>query len=200
MVKFSKQFEGQLVPEWKHAFVDYSLLKKDLKRMQHDHSPQGTIITTSTPHDHHQQQQQSVAAPSSYNLSHCRLLLHKLPAFFGSNNADHAGTIQVHQRVGRGEVYETEVTPEMETTAAAAAAREFFARLDAQLNKVNHFYMAKEEEFLHRGGSLRKQMDILLDLKSRSPSSLSGHHSAAAGDDPSISSSSATYGAGELPS
>ncbi|BAD44869.1 putative PHO1-like protein [Oryza sativa Japonica Group] len=194
MVKFSKQFEGQLVPEWKHAFVDYSLLKKDLKRMQHDYSPQGTIITTSTPHDHHQQQQ-SVAAPSSYNLSHCRLLLHKLPAaFFGSNNADHAGAIQVRRRVGRGEVYETEVTPEMETTAATAA-REFFARLDAQLNKVNHFYKAKEEEFLHRGHSLRKQMDILLDLKSRSSSSLSGHHRAAAGDDPSISSSSATSGA-----
>lgn len=97
--------------------------------------------------------------------------------------------------MGRGEVYETEVTPEMETTAA----REFFARLDAQLNKVNHFYKAKEEEFLHRGHSLRKQMDILLDLKSRSSSSLSGHHRAAAGDDPSISSSSATSGAGELP-
>lgn len=34
MVKFSKQFEGQLVPEWKEAFVDYWQLKKDLKRMQ----------------------------------------------------------------------------------------------------------------------------------------------------------------------
>uniref|UniRef100_A0A0E0JD84 SPX domain-containing protein n=1 Tax=Oryza punctata TaxID=4537 RepID=A0A0E0JD84_ORYPU len=196
MVKFSKQFEGQLVPEWKHAFVDYSLLKKDLKRMRHDHfSSQGTITTSTlqaTPHDHHHQQQ-SVAAPSSYNLSHCRLLLHKLPTFFGSNNADLAGAIQVYRRVGRGEVYETEVTTEMETTAA----REFFARLDAQLNKVNQFYKAKEEEFLHRGDSLRKQMDILLDLKSRasSSSSLSGHHRAAAGDEPSISSSSATSGA-----
>lgn len=34
MVKFSKQFEAQLVPEWKDAFVDYWQLKKDLKRMQ----------------------------------------------------------------------------------------------------------------------------------------------------------------------
>lgn len=33
MVKFSKQFEGQLIPEWKDAFVDYSLLKKDLKKI-----------------------------------------------------------------------------------------------------------------------------------------------------------------------
>lgn len=33
MVKFSKQFEGQLVPEWKEAFVDYWTLKKDLKKI-----------------------------------------------------------------------------------------------------------------------------------------------------------------------
>jgi xenotropic and polytropic retrovirus receptor 1 len=34
MVKFSKQFEGQLVPEWKDAFVDYWQLKKDVKNLQ----------------------------------------------------------------------------------------------------------------------------------------------------------------------
>jgi hypothetical protein len=33
MVKFSKQFEGQLVPEWKEAFVDYWQLKKNLKKI-----------------------------------------------------------------------------------------------------------------------------------------------------------------------
>lgn len=33
MVKFSKQFEGQLVPEWKEAFVDYCLLKKAVKKI-----------------------------------------------------------------------------------------------------------------------------------------------------------------------
>ncbi|KAK1326558.1 Phosphate transporter PHO1-3 [Acorus calamus] len=34
MVKFSKQFEAQLVPEWKDAFVDYWQLKKYLKKIQ----------------------------------------------------------------------------------------------------------------------------------------------------------------------
>lgn len=33
MVKFSRQFEGQLIPEWKDAFVDYLQLKKDLKKI-----------------------------------------------------------------------------------------------------------------------------------------------------------------------
>lgn len=31
MTKFSKQFEAQLVPEWKEAYVDYWKLKKHLK-------------------------------------------------------------------------------------------------------------------------------------------------------------------------
>ncbi|KAK2653355.1 hypothetical protein Ddye_013211 [Dipteronia dyeriana] len=33
MVKFSKQFEGQPVPQWEEAFVDYWKLKKDLKKI-----------------------------------------------------------------------------------------------------------------------------------------------------------------------
>lgn len=34
MVKFSKQLDGQLVPEWRAAYVTYKLLKKDLKHMK----------------------------------------------------------------------------------------------------------------------------------------------------------------------
>lgn len=46
------------------------------------------------------------------------------------------------------------------------ATKEFFTRLDLQLNKVNQFYKAKEKDFLERGESLKKQMDILLELES----------------------------------
>ncbi|GFQ01426.1 ABC transporter c family member 8 [Phtheirospermum japonicum] len=45
------------------------------------------------------------------------------------------------------------------------AAIEFFACLDYQLNKVNQFFKAKEREFLERGESLKKQMEILIELK-----------------------------------
>lgn len=34
MVKFSKDLEAQLIPEWKEAFVDYWLLKKHVKRIK----------------------------------------------------------------------------------------------------------------------------------------------------------------------
>ena len=59
-------------------------------------------------------------------------------------------------------MYETEL---LEQFADTDATREFFACLDQQLNKVNKFYRTKEKEFLERGESLKKQMDILLELK-----------------------------------
>lgn len=60
-------------------------------------------------------------------------------------------------------MYETEL---LEQFADTEAAKEFFACLDQQLNKVNNFYRTKEKEFMERGDSLKKQMDILLKLKS----------------------------------
>ncbi|XLU71276.1 hypothetical protein S245_030329 [Arachis hypogaea] len=34
MVKFSKELEAQLIPEWKEAFVNYWQLKKQIKRIR----------------------------------------------------------------------------------------------------------------------------------------------------------------------
>lgn len=88
---------------------------------------------------------------------------------------------------GGGDVYETELLePLADDDGDAAAAREFFARLDAQLNKVNQFYRGKEQEFLERGRSLRRQMDILADLRA-----------ARAREDPSVASASASAASGE---
>lgn len=41
----------------------------------------------------------------------------------------------------------------------------FFLKLDEELNKVNQFYIKQESEFLERGETLNKQLQILLDLK-----------------------------------
>lgn len=59
-------------------------------------------------------------------------------------------------------MYETELLEQFENIEAA---KEFFACLDLQLNKVNQFYKTKEKEFLERGESLKKQIDILTELK-----------------------------------
>lgn len=34
MVKFSRELEAQLIPEWKEAFVNYKLLKKHIKKIK----------------------------------------------------------------------------------------------------------------------------------------------------------------------
>jgi hypothetical protein len=36
MVKFSKQLEGSLVPEWKGAYCNYKQLKRDVNRIKQD--------------------------------------------------------------------------------------------------------------------------------------------------------------------
>lgn len=74
--------------------------------------------------------------------------------------------LQVHKKLAssasKGDVYETEL---LEHFADTDADKEFFNCLDLQLNKVNQFYKAKEKEFLERGESLKKQMEILIEAK-----------------------------------
>lgn len=146
MVKFSKQFEGQLVTEWKEAFVDYCQLKKDLKKF---HLLNATS-TTPCP-----------SPPKEKHASFANTLL----AFFRSKHRDH-GAIQVHKKLAssssKGDMYETEL---LDQFADTDAAKEFFSCLDLQLNKVNQFYKTKEKEFVERGESLKKQLEILIELK-----------------------------------
>lgn len=59
-------------------------------------------------------------------------------------------------------MYETEL---LDQFADTAAAKNFFSCLDFQLNKVNQFFKTKEAEFMERGDSLKKQLEILIDLK-----------------------------------
>lgn len=42
MVKFSKELEAQLIPEWKEAFVNYWQLKKQIKRIKLSKIPKQT--------------------------------------------------------------------------------------------------------------------------------------------------------------
>ncbi|MFQ6637569.1 hypothetical protein Gotur_012927, partial [Gossypium turneri] len=148
MVKFSKQFEGQLVPEWKEAFVDYWQLKKDLKkiRLLNNNTTTNTHQTTSFPHN-------LFSSISTFGL-------------FGRRRD--RGVIQVHKRLtasaskGGDLLYETEL---LEQFADTDTVKEFFECLDMQLNKVNQFYKTKEKEFLERGECLKKQMQILSELK-----------------------------------
>ncbi|KAI3423478.1 uncharacterized protein J3R85_010974 [Psidium guajava] len=150
MVKFSKQFEAQLVPEWKDAFVDYWQLKKDLKKI---HLLNSETSKTDKHHHHSSSSQKSF-------LSSLRKF-----SVLGHRHREN-GAIEVHRKLASsasmGDVYETELHEQL---ADSDAAKEFFACLDCQLNKVNQFYRTKEELFLNRGETLKKQMDVLVELK-----------------------------------
>ena len=49
MVKFAKQLEGSLVPEWKDAYCNYKELKRDVKRIKQERLQQ----SASAPARHH---------------------------------------------------------------------------------------------------------------------------------------------------
>ncbi|XP_062232938.1 phosphate transporter PHO1-3-like [Phragmites australis] len=153
MVKFSKQFEGQLVPEWKEAFVDYWQLKKDIKKLQ--------AVAAA-----------AVASPSLCQTPTAAHWVMRLPFLHPHGHHKEPDAIQVHRKLAidgsgdgavAGEVYGTEVVDGGFADTEAAGA--FFERLDQQLNKVNRFYERKEGEFLERGESLRRQLQILVELK-----------------------------------
>ncbi|KAE9614529.1 putative SPX domain-containing protein [Lupinus albus] len=150
MVKFSKQFEGQLIPEWKEAFVDYWQLKKDLKRLIHLPNNANNISNKN----------QSCFVPKSFfsSLKKCFL--------FGHQQLREHRPIQIHRKfastTSKEDMYETELLDEFGDNDVN---RELFTCLDQQLNKVNKFYRTKEKEFMERGESLKKQMDILHELK-----------------------------------
>lgn len=51
MVKFSKELEAQLIPEWKEAFVNYWQLKKQVKKIKISRKPHVHDGNSSSIHD-----------------------------------------------------------------------------------------------------------------------------------------------------
>ncbi|TXG72380.1 hypothetical protein EZV62_000959 [Acer yangbiense] len=154
MVKFSKELEAQLIPEWKDAFVNYWQLKKQVKKIKLSRKNKQTkdIIN----HD--------------FGLSifdPIRFLARKFSHKLINQSTTTDNIIQVKSKVmedggEEGEVYETELA---QLFSEEDEIRVFFESLDDELNKVNQFYKTKESEFLERGEILNKQLQILVDLK-----------------------------------
>lgn len=145
MVKFSKQLELQLVPEWRHKFCDYWQLKKLIKRIRLHRlqaAPDSPCLEAAKPVD-------GTWTPLT-NLARRK------------NLWCHENVIKVHQHKSQQEeVYETEL---LEPLAQDEYDKTFFTTLDAELNKVNQFFCAKEQEFVERLDILRKQLDNLTDI------------------------------------
>ncbi|XP_010466678.1 PREDICTED: phosphate transporter PHO1 [Camelina sativa] len=173
MVKFSKELEAQLIPEWKEAFVNYCLLKKQIKKIKISRKPKPA---SHYPIAHHSDFGRSILDPVR---KLARTLSDKL-----FSNSEKPEILQVRRRRNSSEtgddveeIYQTEL---VQLFSEEDEVKVFFARLDEELNKVNQFHKAKETEFLGRGEILKKQLEILAELKQilsdRKKRNLSGSH------------------------
>ncbi|GFY93125.1 phosphate 1 [Actinidia rufa] len=192
MVKFSKELEAQLIPEWKDAFVNYWQLKKHVKKIKL------SIKSTKQTQDPNSDFGLSIFDP-------IRFVVNKLSDRL-RNAGDKPEIIQVKSKVTEREddeeeeeVYETELS---QLFCEEDEVKVFFERLDEELNKVNQFYKTKESEFLGRGEILNKQLQTLLErkqiLSDRHRKSLSGK-SATGFFPPSYSSSARNSDYSESP-
>ncbi|KAJ0963701.1 hypothetical protein J5N97_028823 [Dioscorea zingiberensis] len=138
MVKFSRELEAQLIPEWKEAFVNYRQLKKHVKKVKLSAS-------------------RSTADPSSDALRCLGFsILHPLRFLADRfHPSDHLSSQEDEETLAEMELVQSKENE----------VKEFFEKLEEELEKVNNFYTSKEEEFCERGEILRKQLQILLGLK-----------------------------------
>ncbi|KAG6546091.1 hypothetical protein Mapa_012497 [Marchantia paleacea] len=186
MVKFARQLEAQLVPEWEPAYVNYKLLKKEVKQAKQQ--PRGYCyldvkpkvyfsgpLDDPIPAAHALPMASADPQPSVPSLVRSMSRVHesfRTLVHTTGNAATHAlRSKSVRRKSPRdpiqvrkldGEFYETVL---QETFSNMEAAKIFFARLDSELIKVNHFYMNKEREFMEHAQTLEKQMQGLLDIR-----------------------------------
>ncbi|XP_078427823.1 phosphate 1 isoform X2 [Wolffia australiana] len=151
MVKFSKELEAQLIPEWKDAFVDYRQLKKHVKKIKISLSKTGLFNGADHIHVHGSGKDQGRSSiPDPFRV---------LIGAFARGRSSREHHPPADKSDGEDQ-YEVELVQ-----SGAEEVREFFDRVGRELDKVNNFYKAKEAEFIDRNDLLNKQLQILSDLK-----------------------------------
>ncbi|WOL04383.1 phosphate transporter PHO1-2-like isoform X2 [Canna indica] len=147
MVKFSRELEAQLIPEWKDAFVDYRQLKKQVKKIKLSVLRSSLLSSPSRSHPSRGPFRFSLFDPIS-----------SLAARFPALRQDHDHDLS--PPADDESLFEMDLMRSREVEV-----KEFMEKLDQELEKVNNFYTAKEEEFCERSDILSNQLRILLDLK-----------------------------------
>ncbi|KAG0581876.1 hypothetical protein KC19_3G016400 [Ceratodon purpureus] len=177
MVRFAKELRSRLVPEWEEKYCNYAELKSDLKRIQ-KHRTMGATYTRSGKSlgllrscaTFHEPAGRVVALTKTLTRTLSRSFSHArsprarpdyMPSFSAKSGQQDA--IVVNKiRTEDGDTYVTELH---EPLCRSPQDRTFFARLDAQLTKVNKFYKEKEVENLARAGDLENQMLELINAQ-----------------------------------
>ncbi|XP_058746493.1 phosphate transporter PHO1-like [Vicia villosa] len=147
MVKFAKALDAQMLPEWKEDFMNYRQLKKLIKIMK-------LSMTSNLNQNDERTNENSI-------FNSVSSIVKKVTSGLSSTN--NIIKLRMKTTVENGEeIYKTEL---VQLFSQDDKVFEFFVRLDDELNKVNHFFIKKESDFLERGDTLNKLLQILLDLK-----------------------------------
>lgn len=157
-MKFGKEFETQMVPEWQEAYMDYNFLKTLLKDIQCFR--QRTQPPATTPAGLKRR-------PTLYRafsgLVNRQINSHAptSPSIPGDIENQPILVNSVHRN--GSESYQT--TFLMSAEEGGEYELVYFRRLDEELNKVAKFYTAKVEEVMKEAEMLNKQMEALIAFR-----------------------------------
>uniref|UniRef100_A0A0D9YZY2 SPX domain-containing protein n=1 Tax=Oryza glumipatula TaxID=40148 RepID=A0A0D9YZY2_9ORYZ len=152
MVKFSREYEASIIPEWKAAFVDYKRLKKLIKRIKVTRRDDSFAAAAAAAADHLLPPPHAAKEAGGYGFS----ILDPVRAIAARFSAGQQPSASEDEECpDRGELVRSTDKHE----------REFMERADEELEKVNAFYTGQEAELLARGDALLEQLRILADVK-----------------------------------
>lgn len=156
-MKFGKEFDAQLVPEWQEAYMDYRSLKLILKQISNYMQQRKSASSASEIQDKNLKRRGTMYRAFSGLNGKCRPSMKKnedeviLVSTAAQEEGREEGRYQTFFLMGSDEGGEHEVL--------------FFRRLDEEFNKVIVFYKKKVEQVMKEADELSKQMDVLIALR-----------------------------------
>lgn len=156
-MKFGKQLESQMVPEWQEAYMDYNYLKSLLLEI---HRFKQSNISVTTP--------KGLKRKMTLYRAFIGLTerYHNLKSPRGGGDVeDQVIFVSSEKKEASDENDRYKTTFLMANEEGAEYELVFFRRLDDEFNKVVNFYKEKVEEVMNEAALLNKQMDALIAFR-----------------------------------
>ncbi|XP_054793039.1 phosphate transporter PHO1 homolog 3-like isoform X2 [Prosopis cineraria] len=153
-MKFGKEFEAQMVPEWKEAYTDYNYLKtllKDLQRHKQRSNPPATPAGLKRNLTLYRAFSGLIQRQTHHSRDPYEQDIESQPIMVNSVERDGSACYQTTFLMVAEEGGEFEMV--------------YFKRLDDEFNKVDKFYRSKVEEVMKEAAMLNKQMDALIAFR-----------------------------------
>ncbi|KAJ7943427.1 Phosphate transporter PHO1-like protein [Quillaja saponaria] len=148
-MKFGQQFQSQMVPEWREAYMEFGYLKTLLNDIQH-----------------FKQINQPPGGGATARLNRKRTLYR---AFSGLTRPVSPRAADLENQAIMFNIVSEDGSSRYKTTFHGDEGNEyevvFFAKLDGEFNKVDKFFSSKVEDLMKEAAILNKQMDALIAFR-----------------------------------